>query len=494
MIGSRLAARTPETTGGPPGPSARPPGPTARPPRPAARSRGLGARWPRLAGWSRRLRPNSLRGRLSLLALLVTAVFLALLTAAFSLVLTHQLRAGADQLLKTRAEASSSTVDIATDGRLTLREPPEDRALDAGTWIYQGATALQRPTEARADQRAADALAGTGEHFAQTGDPGSARLFALPLRLAGRQIGTVVTVVELDPYDRVADLALAAATALAVLVLAGAFLLTRALVGRALAPVAQMTSQASQWGASDLGRRFGEGERPTELAALAATLDGQLERLAAVLRHEQQLSAELSHELRTPLSALIAELDLLRSRPRGAGELAAGHEAIAASAERMSRVLESLLTAARATSSALPGRCQVLAAVQAAVSSVAAPPGAVVVHDRSPGLAAGVDPALLERALAPVLDNALHHARDGVVVTVGSSARGPWVQVQDDGPGVAEELMQTLFEPGVRGADGHDGSGLGLALARRLARAGGGDLRLESGPGGARFVLALPAA
>jgi len=440
--------------------------------------------------------PRSLRGRLSLLAVLVTAAFLALLTVAFNLVLARQLRAGADDLLRTRAQAASAVVDVAPDGRLSLPGPSEDRPLDPATWIYAGTEAIVRPTARRAEQRQADALAGRGERSAQTREPEAVRFLALPLRSGGRQVGTVVTSVGLDPYDRVEELALAGTTALAALVLGGAYLLTRTLVGRALDPVAQMTQQAAQWSASDLGRRFGGGRRPAELAALAATLDGLLERLASVLRHEQQLSAELSHELRTPLSALVAELDLLRSRPRGPAELAAGHEAIAASAERMSRVLESLLTAARA-SSALPGRCEVLPAVRAAVASVAAPDGVVVVRAGPPGLAAGVDPALLERALAPVLDNAVRHARTRVVVEIGTARSGPSVTVQDDGPGVPLQLADTVFEPGVRAGDqgaGHPGAGLGLALARRLARAGGGELRLEPGPGGARFVLALPAA
>lgn len=444
--------------------------------------------------------PRSLRGRLSLLAVLVTAAFLALLTLGFNLVLGRQLRGGADDLLRTRAEGAAAVIDIGADGQLTLHEPRSDRSLDAGTWIYAGSDALERPTASRAEQRQADALAGSGERFAQTREPEAVRLYALPLRLHGRQVGTVVTSVGLDPYARVEELALAGSSALAVLVLAGTYLLTRALVGRALDPVAQMTQQAAHWSASDLERRFGTGRRPAELAALASTLDGLLERLAAVLRHEQQLSAELSHELRTPLAALVAELDLLRSRPRGPAELAAGHEAIAASADRMSHVLESLLTAARATSAALPGRCEVLPAVRAAVASVAAPDGVVVVRGGAPGLAAGVDPALLERALAPVLDNAVRYARNQVVVQLGTGAEGPWVAVQDDGPGVPAELAETVFEPGVRGpddgcgTDGYTGAGLGLALARRLARAGGGELRLEPGSAGACFVLALPSA
>ena len=460
--------------------------------------------------------PRSLRERLALVAVLVTAAWLALLTVGFNVVLARQLRSDADTLLRTRAYAAAASLVVAPDGRVTRREPPPEPGLDAGTWLYAGSRALQRPPASGDQQRQADALAGVGERTAQTREPEAVRFYALPVRAGQRQVATVVTSVGLDPYRRVEELALAASTGLAALVLGGAYLITRTLVGRALGPVAQMTEQARRWSASDLGRRFGAGRRPTELEALAATLDGLLERLAAVLRHEQQLSAELSHELRTPLAAVTAEVDLLRRRPRAPDELARGHAAIADAAERMSHVLESLLTAARASTSAPPGRCEVVPAVHAAIASVAPSEGAVQVHAPAGPVYAGVDDALLERALAPVLDNALRHRRTHVRVDVADGPAGPRVSVQDDGPGVPEHLREQVFEPGVRGADG--GSGLGLALARRLARAGGGDLHLEQQPParrphdsppapaldgearhpqgggcGARFVLTLPA-
>jgi signal transduction histidine kinase len=72
---------------------------------------------------------------------------------------------------------------------------------------------------------------------------------------------------------------------------------------------------------------------------LAGTLDGVLDRLSAVLRHEQTFTAELSHELRTPLAAIVAETTLLGDRPRTPGETAAAVARIAESADRMTRIL-----------------------------------------------------------------------------------------------------------------------------------------------------------
>ena len=437
--------------------------------------------------------PRSLRERLALGGLLVTAVCLAALTLGFNLVLSRQLRGSADDLLHSRAEAAAATLDVQA-GTLRRRAPVQGLPLGTAAWVYRGDRALQRAAGDTDEQQHADALAGTGLRTVQTPEPEAVRYYALPLPAVGPQVGTVVTSVRLDPYDRVQDLAGVASVGLAAVVLGGAYLLTRTLVGRALAPVAAMTEQAARWSSSDLERRFGQAARPTELAALAGTLDAVLDRLSAVLRHERQLSGELSHELRTPLSAIVAEVELLDSRPRSPQELRAGHAAVLAAAERMGAVLESLLTAARATTSGAPGRCAVLPAVRAAVDLLDAPAGLVHVQEQAPGLTAGVDAALLERALAPVLDNALRYCRSRVAVTVARGPEGPEVLVVDDGPGVAGGLGEAVFEPGVRDPDGHPGAGLGLALARRLARAGGGDLRLGGGGGaGGSFRLVLPA-
>ena len=110
-------------------------------------------------------------------------------------------------------------------------------------------------------------------------------------------------------------------------------------------------------------------------------------------------------------------------------------------------------------------------------------------------LTVGVEAVLLERAVSPVLDNAVRHAvvaGDGV----GASRPAPRVllRVADDGAGIAAEDAERVFEPGWRAqpSDGHDGAGLGLALARRLVQAAGGELRVEQARAG-RDVRAGPA-
>jgi signal transduction histidine kinase len=92
----------------------------------------------------------------------------------------------------------------------------------------------------------------------------------------------------------------------------------------------------------------------------------------------------------------------------------------------------------------------------------------------------------------PLVENARRHARTRVWLELSSAGGRVLLTVRDDGPGVDPALGERVFEPGVRGDDSGEGAGLGLALARRLARSCGGDVRIGDGPGGC-FVLELPA-
>jgi signal transduction histidine kinase len=257
-----------------------------------------------------------------------------------------------------------------------------------------------------------------------------------------------------------------------------------------------MTSQAERWSADDVDRRFGDAPRPAELDDLARTLDGVLGRLAAVLRHEQQLSDELSHELRTPLARVQAEVDLLRERPRTPAEQQRALTVIDEATGSMRRILETLISTVRSGNRAAPGRCAPADVLPSLADHAAsARPGLTMTVDVPADLVAGVDAAVLERMAAPLVENAVRHAARAVTVRAHRSGATVRLEVSDDGPGVADEHRDRVFEPGWRAepGDGHAGAGLGLALARRLATAAGADLTVEPGGPGARFVLELPA-
>ncbi|AXE79315.1 ATP-binding protein [Streptomyces atratus] len=452
-------------------------------------------------------RPLTLRGRLALMALATSALWIGVLTTVFNIALDKRLHGQADDVLRTRAEAVAATVDVRPDGRLVVRAPTEDRALDAGVWIFQGGTVVEKPPTAPAGLEAQAArLAGRRETFADTEGPGSWRLYAFPVDAPARQghtptqAGTVVSSVSLDPYRSTADTALIGSIALAVFLLATIYLLTRLVVRRALRPVAAMSEQATRWSAAGAPERFGAQCRPAELAAFATSLDALLDRLAAVLRHEQQQAAELSHELRTPLARIAAETEWLTGRPRSAEQQETSLEAIAGAAATMQQICDSLLSEVRTRNAQTPGRSRFsdiarrLAERNAALFPDA-PPVTVAAGSSAPEVSIGVSEDVAERILTPLLDNARRYAAHSVTLTCEASAGEVTVYVSDDGPGVPEDFVASLFEPGrrARPEDGHDGAGLGLALARRLARAAGGDIALDTAAPGARFAVTLPA-
>jgi two-component system, OmpR family, heavy metal sensor histidine kinase CusS len=107
-----------------------------------------------------------------------------------------------------------------------------------------------------------------------------------------------------------------------------------------------------------------------------------------------------------------------------------------------------------------------------------------------------VDADVVERIVAPLLDNAGRYARSRVTLSAQAVDGRVLLTVADDGPGVPTEERETIFEPGAgqRRSNGHGGAGLGLPLARRLAKAIGGDVTLAPGQHarGAEFRVELP--
>jgi signal transduction histidine kinase len=274
-------------------------------------------------------------------------------------------------------------------------------------------------------------------------------------------------------------------------VLAFGALAARRAVGAALRPVADMTTTAAEWSENDLHRRFGLGPPRDELTALAATLDGLLGRIDAALRHEQRFSAEMAHELRTPLSGVRGEAELALRSGTGDAELRAALEAVLAGTDRMATVIDTLLAAAR--SDAARGSSDPVAAARAAEQLVRPEAEAggrrVVVHAPDEPLSVGAGEDVVTGALHPLLENAVRHAAGRVEISVARENGRVVIAVADDGAGIAAEDAERIFEPGFSGAGG---AGLGLPLARRLARSAGGDVVAVPQRGG-RLELRLPA-
>jgi two-component system, OmpR family, sensor kinase len=447
-----------------------------------------------------RHRPAGLRDRLLAVVVLATIAALVATTAGFNLVLGSRLDDAANDLLRSRIEAELNEGHVRGGHLVVPAESDDGTAIDQPVWLFSRTRVLERPRGAGALDQAARELADGPPRRIDAPD-GSARLQAEPIVYRGRRIGTIVAEVSLTPYRRSRDITLVSSLVVAAALLFVSIVATRWVLAAGLRPVARMTAQAAEWSENDLDRRFGLGPPHDELTQLAATLDGLLGRLAAGLRHEQRFSAELSHELRTPLTRMRAQAQLALGDDLPEDQREAWSAVLRSSAE-MAETLDALLAGARADASPRPGVANARRAAEAVAERfrpLAAERGVRILVGAGDGpLRAGVDAELLERLLQPLVDNACRYAESEV--TIGVHRRGDAVlyEIADDGPGVQAEERERIFEPAVRGSAGtalRDGTGLGLALARRLARAAGGSVdALERPEGGACFAVRVPRA
>jgi two-component system OmpR family sensor kinase len=116
----------------------------------------------------------------------------------------------------------------------------------------------------------------------------------------------------------------------------------------------------------------------------------------------------------------------------------------------------------------------------------------VPVEDRTEASSASIAAPrdLVVRAIVPLIDNAVQHARSRITLTAEDRPDTVELTVSDDGPGVPDALREEVFQPGVTYRDG--GAGLGLGIARRVARSFGGEITLAEGTDGACFVVSMP--
>jgi signal transduction histidine kinase len=440
-----------------------------------------------------------LRGRLQLAVGVAVMAALVGLIAGFNVILGHVLERDARDLVRARAVAEIDTLRT-NGGRLSVREAPDDRAADAFLWVFTATRTIEQPRAAPSIDQAARTLAGRSARFLDV--PASdTRLYAAPVTSGGKRLGTVVTGVSLAPYEQTRKLALLASLVLGGLVLLLVLVAARWLLVASLRPVVRMTRQAAEWSERDLDHRFALGPPHDELTELAATLDGLLDRLAASLRHERRFSAELSHELRTPLSRVLAESELALRRERSPNEYRDSLELINRNADQLARTIDALVAAARYEAGGERGTADAHAVATGAVRACSGiTMGREIeleVERPSRALRIGIDADLAERIIQPVLENACRYGSTRVRVAIRTENSSVVYAVEDDGPGVAAGERERIFEPGVRGTAaraGEQGAGLGLALARRLARTIDGDVVTDTAASGGRFLIKLPAA
>jgi two-component system, OmpR family, sensor kinase len=439
-----------------------------------------------------------LRGRIWITVASGLAAVLVLLTAGFNVVISNRLRHDANNVAIARATAELDGLKV-SGARIDLTETFDAGAVDTPTWVFQGARALEAPRVGAVTQAAAAAMTRRPRGFRDVAATDE-RLYAVPILSGTRRVGTVVSAASLAPYEQIQRIALVGSSLVALLTLVAVAAASRWIIARSLRPVSEMTRQAAEWSEHRLDRRFSMGEPRDEFTTLAATLDSLLDRVAASLRHEQNLTAELSHELRTPLTQISAEAQYALRHIEISDEQQQSFSRILDSVRRMTRILDTLIAAARAQAGGPEASCEAGAAARAAIEpfrELAADSGAEIdFKGPVPDVRLGYDAAVIERILAPLLENACRFSRHRVGVEVIAAEREVLFVVADDGVGIQPEDAESVFQPGFR-SDGAAvallaNAGLGLPLARRLARGLGGDVRVGESETGARIVVTLP--
>jgi signal transduction histidine kinase len=290
----------------------------------------------------------------------------------------------------------------------------------------------------------------------------------------------------------------AVALAAAVVALAAALALAVSLLRRwVLNPLAALAADADRIAGGELALAPVE-TRAREVAQVGEALHGMAGALGRALdatadaeRDRRFLVTAIAHDLRTPLFTLRGSLEAIE---RGIGDGAALTRA-QAKAAHLDRLVGDLFAYSRAeyaNGARVAEPLDLAEIARRAADTVDPGPVELTVLAGAPVLRSG-DPVALERALTNVIENAVRHARARVQVRV----EGARVEVADDGPGFAPDDLPHVFEPLFRGdrarrANG-GGAGLGLAIARRLVRAHGGEISAANDPrGGARVTLTVP--
>jgi signal transduction histidine kinase len=249
-----------------------------------------------------------------------------------------------------------------------------------------------------------------------------------------------------------------------------------------------------------LDRRVPDTGVDDEVGRLAATMNRMLARLEASARRQRDLVADVSHDLQSPLASQRAQLEVALARAQSTDVAELGTGLLTTTAE-MERLVADLLVLAAVDAGAPPAEPTALDLEDVVLEEAArARVGRPVLLDTTRVSAAPVHANRDEvrRIVRNLLDNAVAHARERVELRVSSEAGRGRLDVLDDGPGVAEEERELVFERFHRGDPARDrgapGSGLGLAIARSLAERSGGrlDLADRDGRPGAHFVLLLP--
>jgi signal transduction histidine kinase len=266
--------------------------------------------------------------------------------------------------------------------------------------------------------------------------------------------------------------------------------------GRLLSPIRQLRGTAQEITDTDLSRRI-PVEGDDDMSDLVRTVNAMLERLDRAFATQRTFLDDAGHELRTPVTVLRGHLELLD--PYDSADVTATRQLLLDEIDRMSRMVDDLILLAKADRPdfAQPAAVDVGALTDRVLDKARATADRDWRLDERAEGTVWLDAQRVTQALLQLASNAVRHTGPGDLVAFGSrlDSRALRFWVRDGGPGVDEDVRETIFERFHQGdsATAAEGSGLGLSIVRAIAEAHGGTAHVESPPGqGATFILTLP--
>ncbi len=444
-------------------------------------------------------RTRSVRVRATAAATLVVAIFLALGAVGFAMLQRHQLENAVTDAARQQAQDIAEQVATTTPaGALSTGEGDQSlvQIVDATGHVIASSPSVEgeepivsaRPDDGTTQTLVTDTLPiGEGGNFvvvaqgAQTPDGPVTILVAESLELVGEST-TIAVGLLLVGYP---------------LVLAAVGGTSYWLVGRALAPVEQIRSRvASIHGTSRATDRIPVPDTHDEISRLAETMNAMLDRLHVASQSQRQFVADASHELRSPLATIRAVHEIAALHPEVQKWDQAGIEVLS-ELDRVDRLVADMLLLARADERGIPltleevdlddllhQEADRLRRLTTLDITVDAPP-----------VRALADRHQLARALRNLTDNAARHTGSRIELQLSATGQLATIEVADDGPGIPQGDRDRIFDRFVRldqsRARSQGGTGLGLPIAREIARSLGGTLELVDSEVGARFALTV---
>jgi two-component system, OmpR family, sensor kinase len=273
---------------------------------------------------------------------------------------------------------------------------------------------------------------------------------------------------------------------------------------RAIRPIRDVSLAAAKIATGDLSHRITTTDTDNELGRMVAVLNSTFSRLEAAFAQQTRFTADASHELRTPVTVILSQTQTVLGRERTAAEYRGSLEACQRAAQRMHRLIESLLELARLDAGLEKMKCgafnldQTIADCVELVRPLAAERRLTLRTELTVTECLG-DSDRLSQVIMNLLGNAIHYNKEGGDIHLVSRADYTTIilTVSDTGLGISSEHIDHIFERFYRGdsarTSSHGRTGLGLAICRSIVEAHGGTIEVASQAGiGTTFTVRLP--